>query len=376
MNEPARIRLSALARVMQCPASLNMSSGYPNKDSPAALEGTLAHAEFEQCMVFGTEATEYDIQSALDYVNNASIASASVSTEVKVTPKQLERDDTWGTADIIIDYVGGEVVEVVDLKYGKGIIVEPEENWQLIAYGLGAMWGKPNIKKVKLTIAQPRIEHPDGVIRSFEYSRNEMEEFTTKIKTQLSMVDMDDPVFGPSKSGCQWCAAKHECKPRSEFNLKKMGMHFDKIEPEKLKQADKMNMFETVQVLDSAAMIKAWVADVEESALHMIKAGKKVPGYKLVAGRANRKWANDETTTMEDLKTIGLRLKDYTVNKLISPAAMDKVAKKEKLTISKITKIKELIEKQSGKATLVHETDRRPSISIELPDKPFGPVVH
>lgn len=376
MDAPARVRPSSMGRIMQCPASLNAAIGYPNKDSPAAMEGTLAHAEFEQCMVFGTNAIEYDIQSALDYVEIAAINGAKVSTEIKLIPSQLGRDDTFGTADIIIEYFGGELIEVVDLKYGKGNIVEPEMNWQLIVYGLGAIVNKPNVKKVKLTIAQPRIDHPNGTVRSVVYTIDEINDFAEQIRYKLKLADAEEPVFGPSLSACRWCAAKGDCKPRADFNLNAMGRHFDKIEPETLPDVNKLTMDQSVEILDAAEMIKAWISDIEEIATDRLKAGKRVPGYKLVAGRSMRKWVEDEATTMAELKAIGLRLKDYTVSKLISPAAMDKIAKKEKLTASKLDKIKQLVEKPRGKATMAHETDRRPSVSIELPDKPFGPVVH
>ncbi len=66
--------------------------------------------------------------------------------------------DGFGTADVVI--MSENKVRVIDLKFGKGVAVDAEDNPQLRLYGLGG-WYKykdefPNITHVEYTIHQPR----------------------------------------------------------------------------------------------------------------------------------------------------------------------------------------------------------------------------
>ncbi len=45
----------------------------------------------------------------------------------------------FGTADALI--IANNTIEVIDLKYGKGVKVDAQNNPQLMLYGLGAFRG-------------------------------------------------------------------------------------------------------------------------------------------------------------------------------------------------------------------------------------------
>ena len=58
---------------------------------------------------------------------------------------------------VVVDY---HKIHIIDLKLGKGVVVDAEQNVQLMIYGLGVldMLGfLYEIDTVELTIVQPRI---------------------------------------------------------------------------------------------------------------------------------------------------------------------------------------------------------------------------
>jgi hypothetical protein len=97
-----------------------------------------------------------------------------------------------------------------------------------------------------------------------------------------------------------------------------------------------------------------WAGAVKEHAQSVLAAGGIVPGYKLVAGRALRRWA-DEKAAGDKLDDI-LGDEAYVV-KLISPSQAEK-----KLGRKKAGEIADLIVKPQGKPTLAPEADPRPAI--------------
>jgi hypothetical protein len=65
----------------------------------------------------------------------------------------------FGTNDAII--IADGTMEVIDLKYGKGVPVFATDNPQLKLYGLGALWANElsyDIHTVRLSIVQPRLD--------------------------------------------------------------------------------------------------------------------------------------------------------------------------------------------------------------------------
>ncbi len=66
--------------------------------------------------------------------------------------------EAGGTADAVIFHDGAQLLEVVDLKGGRGIVVEALGNKQARTYALGAVLNNPglDIQEVKVTIVQPR----------------------------------------------------------------------------------------------------------------------------------------------------------------------------------------------------------------------------
>src|SRR5690606_27222207 len=183
----ALLSASGASRWMNCTPSARLEEKFEDKRSVYADEGTLAHE-------FGDIEIRHNIGLISDKVYNTEIAklrkhelySPEMETEVaKYVQIVLETyqaaktknpdavilveqrldfshlvEQGFGTGDIVI--IADGVMEVIDLKYGKGIRVDADNNPQLKLYGSGALRAYEllyDIHTVRLTIVQPRLDH-------------------------------------------------------------------------------------------------------------------------------------------------------------------------------------------------------------------------
>jgi hypothetical protein len=114
--------------------------------------------------------------------------------------------------------------------------------------------------------------------------------------------------------------------------------------------------WEIAEVLAMESMVSLWLKRVKDQALTTLMNGGAIPGYKVVAGRGTRGWADDLEVAAE-LKKAGYTDEDITKTELLSVAAMEKALGKKKVA--------ELVGGQilthTGAPTVVHESDKRPA---------------
>ena len=101
-----------------------------------------------------------------------------------------------------------------------------------------------------------------------------------------------------------------------------------------------------------------WANDVHSFASHLaINEGKQWPGFKLVQGRANRKY-KDEKAVIKVCEENGIT--NIYSKSLLGITAMEKLIGKKKFNEMLGT----LVERPEGKPTLVPSSDRRKEIKI------------
>ena len=108
-------------------------------------------------------------------------------TRPYITVEQSLPLDDWivegaGTGDCII--LGGGQLDIIDLKYGKGVPVSAEGNPQMRLYALGALkrYGQIfRIDAVRMTIFQPRLES----VTSETLSREALEDWGSAARQPL-----------------------------------------------------------------------------------------------------------------------------------------------------------------------------------------------
>ena len=144
---------------------------------------------------------------------------------------------------------------------------------------------------------------------------------------------------------CRWCAAKPTCPKMT--GLADRALHA---------KLDTLDVVQIADYLKKADMLEQWIADVRGLAHQVLDAGKPVPGFKLVAKRAIRQWADEQQAENTLMDLTGNHAELFST-KLISPAQAEKLLKKEKKELPK-----ELVVAISSGSTLVEDSDPRPAV--------------
>ncbi len=98
----------------------------------------------------------------------------------------------------------------------------------------------------------------------------------------------------------------------------------------------------------------SWASDIKDYALQTALSGKQWHGWKLVSGRSNRKYVNEDTVA----DTVSAAGYDPYEHKIMGITAMEKAFGKARFS----ELLGSLVEKPQGKPTLVPESDKRPAI--------------
>lgn len=369
---------SSASRWLACTPSARLEETFPEKPSgPAAAEGTLAHSLGELLInrklqrvwalpyVDQLKAIQADelytpdmftyMDAYADYVIEQFNAAKAVTPDaVLFTEQKLDMrryvQDGEGTGDVGI--VAEPVLDVVDLKYGKGVRVEAKGNPQMRLYAIGALEANDflyNIKTVRMTIYQPRLDNISTDEISVVDLRAWAEDYLSPRAAKAFAGE------GEFKVGahCRFCKAAAVCKANAEYNLEVAKYDFA--------DGKLLEDHEVADILTRADAFTKWIAAVEEHALNeAVNNGKRWPGYKLVEGRSNR-----VITNPDKLLTDLLEFAHYDVEKVTEPAKLLGLTKLEKvLGPSEFdTWAKEYIIKPAGKPALVPEADKRPEYS-------------
>lgn len=368
----ARLSASSAFRWINCPGSVALSDQCPTPASSSyADEGTLAHAIGELKLRYVNDEiskrqlnakmkpllqSEYycgEMEEATGYYADAVIeALEAAGDDAELMIEQQFSLDRWvpegfGTSDAVV--IGGGVIQVIDLKYGKGIKVDARNNPQLRLYGLGAanlFDSLYDFDTVRMTIIQPRLDH----ISTEELPLSELlawAEDDVKPRAQMAMDGTDYTAVG---DWCRFCPAKAVCRKRAEYNLS--------IAKDDFRKPPLLSDEEIGEVLRRADELQHWVKDVGDYALEQALAGKQYDGWKLVEGRSVRKYA-DDLKVAEALKAAGYDEAMLYERKLYGISAMEKIVGKKRLTET----LGDLIMKPAGKPVLVPESDKREAIN-------------
>lgn len=372
MRKHAKLPPSSAERWINCPGSIALTEDLPaGPSSPYADEGTIAHLIAENKLMLAadmrtkkeykkidTEArqSEYwcgEMEEATDFYRDSVLEiwhKAGASAELMV--EQQFKLDKWvlgsfGTSDAVV--ISDNTIEVVDLKYGKGIRVEAKANPQLRLYGLGAADLFSDLYEfdtVRMTIIQPRLDH----ISTEEMPLRELLTWAEDVVKPRATMAAEGTDYRSCGDWCRWCPAKAICRTRAEYNLELA--RYDFADPGILADA------EIGDILRRADELQKWASDVSDYALQQAIAGKHFNGWKLVEGRSVRKYADDQKV-VEALQAAGYPEAALYERKLYGITAMEKIVGKKKLTET----LGELIIKPAGKPVLVPESDKREAIN-------------
>lgn len=381
-NRPhALLSASGSSRWINCTPSAKLEEKYGKQTTSVyAQEGTLAH-EISELYI------KHDILKSLDdsefsnqletlmenelfneemlnvipvYVDYCASEYNSAKSQNSETVMEIEQKldlteyipESFGTADCII--ISDGTIEVIDLKYGKGVPVYADANRQLMLYGLGALRKFDvmyDIQNVKLTIVQPRINN----ISTWQISVKDLMHWAETELRPAAKLAFEGKGEIKAGSWCKFCSVKNQCKALAEQQLEIAKYEFKK--PEFLTDD------EISDILKRAHKFIEWINSIEEYAQTEAYNGNKVwPGFKVVEGVSRRKWI-DEEKVIDALYSRFPELSEDQIfdTKLVSISQIEKLLGKKVVQ----EKLNDVIIKPQGKPTLVSDTDKRPSIGIE-----------
>jgi hypothetical protein len=375
-NLHSELGASGAHRWMLCPGSVELSKGLPNPSSPFAEEGTKAH-ELAETILLGAisdepneinvipEDTDKEMYLYVKEYTNFVLGELNrcqakqklkieLQVEVKITLEEIHKD-MFGTVDAMFYSAAEGTLYVFDLKYGKGLEVETEDNPQLLYYALGG-WNTCYANKVCLSIVQPRIE--GETIKRVNYSADYMLNFTDKLREAVKRVEEQKTTYIPGEKQCQWCLAASICpeKIKQFSSVTTIEPHYELTESN-LPNIDNLTIMELSTIYNNSKMLKKWLDDVKDMCTELLKKGENVPKCKLVEQRKNRVFANPKDAEAE-LRANGFKVKDIKTSKLKSPAQLEKLGVDKKL-------INELTFTPKGDLVIANQSDRRKPIKIE-----------
>lgn len=380
MAKHALLSASSAERWLNCTPSARLNEKIPDTTSPYAEEGTLAHKLAELILTFELEKTEAnypgfkasiekvksnelyyegmidEIQDYVDYVVEQYSEAISKSKDAVIfLEEKLDYSsyvpEGFGTGDCII--ISDGELEIIDLKFGKGVEVSAIDNPQLKLYALGAyekygfIYG---IEKITMTIAQVRLNN----ISSWTINTSMLEEWAeNEVKEKAKLAFEGKGELQPGH-WCTFCKIKATCKARAEANINFYNSHNQ--------NPRLLSIPEIAEILGMADEIERWIKEVKDYALGEAIKGTKFPGWKLVEGKSNRV-VEDENALVTILIKEG-----YPEDKIYKPKTLEGITNLEKLIgKKKFTQLAgDLISKPPGKPTLVIESDKRPELdSVE-----------
>jgi len=370
----ALLGASKAVQWINCPPSARLQESVPENPSEYAEEGTVAHAlaeiklrgrvlpcnskqrkilaaEYEKIRAnkFYDQEMEQAVHEYVELVEERFMAAKARSSDAIILLEEHLDYSDWveegfGTGDVVL--IADGVLEVIDLKYGKGVPVSAYNNPQPRLYALGA-WAGYNylysIDEAHMTIIQPRLDSVSTDIMLLA-DLLDWAESVVKPAAMLAFAGEGEYCAGDH---CRWCKVKGNCRARADENMKALAHEF--------KDPALMDNEEIGSILFITEQLKAWAKDVEDFAQQQSLKGNPIPQWKLVEGRSNRS-ISDKDAAIKALKATELG-----TDKFLKPEELLGIGELEKRLGKK--EFGELlgswIVKPPGKATLVPETDPR-----------------
>ena len=374
MPKHAYLSASASHKWLACPPSAKLCANILDQASEYAQQGTDCH---ELCAYLVEKAlgrdvidptenlTYYDaeMQNCAEEYRNYILEQIEAIKEFCKDPQvMIEQrldfsrwvENGFGTGDCVI--VADEILQIIDYKHGLGILVSAGDNEhggnsQMMCYALGALevFGDIyDINQIKMTIFQPRRDN----ISTYTISKENLLKWADEVlapTAQLAYVGKGEFNAGDH---CTFCKVKATCRKRAEYNLELA--KYDFAMPATLDDT------EIAAILEKVDEMISWGNDIKDYALQQAQSGVHFEGWKIVEGRSNRKYT-DENAIADTVKDAGFNPYE---KKLLGITAMSTLLGKKKFE----ELLGGLIYKPPGTPTLVPESDKRPAMNTAKDD--------
>lgn len=359
-------------RWMHCTPSARLEENMPESTSSAAEEGTVAHelAEYALDMYLKGEyvplldelptpkhiaANQYYSPEMDKYVTDYICYVCDIYELEEKAEMHIERKfdltsyvpECFGSCDC--DIVGKKVLNIIDLKYGKGVQVDANDNSQLMMYALGVLRTlspkrQAEIETVRMHIAQVRL----GNYSVFEMTARDLTHWGIHVlrpTAEKAFAGQGETVVG---SHCKFCKFKAQCRAQRDALVNDF---------EECGNPKALTLDEIAGLLTKVDIYSDWISSVKSHALSEAIAGKNLKGWKLVEGRSNRT-ITDEEKAVEILVDMGYTEEELKNHKLKGIGDLEKKVGKKALSVS----LGDILVKPKGAPTLALESDKREAL--------------
>ena len=341
---------STAQRTLNCPgwaATTLALCGPPGTapSSPYAEEGTRLHEVIAAAILRGKPPVDEPKAARAYFALEEGLHACGVTIKDVSIEQRVELAGVpgcFGTADVVFESKRG-ILHVIDFKFGDGVLVGAEGNDQLQYYACGVIdtLYEPGAfrddEAVMLVIIQP-AEGVDDVTSMWRTTVGALRVWKERFANAL---EQDDLRVG---SWCRFCPAKAQC-PEMRGEVKALIA----------RPADALLPADLAEALAQAAELESWIDAARTYAQQVMEDGIDVPGWKLVAKRAQRKWAQPDSVIMETFRAQRLRIDVYAPRTLRSPAALEKELGKPLPD--------DLVVKESSGLTIAPASDKRLAIT-------------
>lgn len=313
-----------LPRILSCNGSLVMAADpvFTERDNTIREEGNAAH--WLASAVFNKEITSLEMvdrkapngvyitaemaEHVDEYFKNSAAATDGQTFMEWGYTLNGQNYQINGRADKLLYSAAFNSLYVDDLKYGY-TIVEPEQNWTMIAHAIGyCIENNVAPQRITFVIHQPRAPHHLGRVRSWSISYNELTALFHEMSGKLNNPD------NMLRTGtyCDKCPSFFSCPARQAAELNGIEVSHNAynadIDNEELS-------FRLDQIHRAKKLLDQSEKAYQEQASYRLKQGQIINNYALTADLANTSWK--EGVTPELLQV--LTGKDFTKKELVSP---------------------------------------------------------
>ena len=378
---------SSAPRWLNCLASVREEQKYKKEQSDYASEGIDAHKVAELCMLDGVEPLVVDgvdqetaeaIQEYIDYIEmikskypNDSVITEYTELELDLSPWIIKGQTGKADNVILCEKSNGEThLDVIDLKFGRGVQVEAYENEVMLIYAGAIIYEMSlyyDITTITIHIAQPRRNHYD----SWKVTPTMVDKFMNeRVKPTVKRIiasDQSDLPYVPTDKGCEFCRARVDCRALADRSLATVAEGFDnliepldafEVEPLGVREIPPLTADEVFRCMENLDLIDIWQKAIKERVKQLLENGEAPDNcnYKRVLSTKHRQW-HDEEKADKAIGRQGIKAKDRrTEPKLRSPKQIEGLLGKNHKVI------KEHAYTPQGVPIVVKKTDKRPAI--------------
>lgn len=189
-------------------------------------------------------------------------------------------------------------------------------------------------------------------VSTFTIPKDELYEWADQVLAPTAELSFNGDGEYHCGEWCQFCKAKADCRERANANMELAKFEF--------RQPPLLTDEEVEEILGRIDELIAWASDIKDYALQAAISGKQWSGYKLIEGRANRKYT-DENAVIAAVTAAGY---DPYEHKILGVTAMTSLLGKKQFNDI----LGGLITKPQGKPTLVPGSDKRPAMTTIIDD--------